>query len=241
MPVVEAYARRVRALAAQGATVVVLPEKMVGVAPSFSREASATLARAARDGRARVVAGINLTGGPTLRNAAWVFAPDGQFELQYFKRLLVPRYEDGYAAGTEPGLVDGESGKIGVAVCRDLFLARPFLAYGRARARILLVPAWDFTVDAEVQARVPVLRAVEGGYPIVRAAQEGILLVIDAAGRVLLHRPSWEARETTAVVDVPLGSGGTTYTNVGDAFGGIVGVALLSLIALAWRGRARSG
>jgi apolipoprotein N-acyltransferase len=240
IPVVESYARRVRALAVQGATVVVLPEKMVSIAPSYSEEAARILAAAARDSRARVVAGINLVGIPAPRNVAWVFAPDGQLELEYAKRLLVPRYEDGYASGTEPGFVNGESGTIGIAVCRDLFLARPFLAYGRARARILLVPGWDFTVDAPLATREPVLRAVEGGYPVVRAAQEGILFVVDAAGRVLLRRPSWEARETTAVIDVPLGGGGTLYAQLGDAFGAMAGISLVSLLVLAWRRRAPS-
>src|SRR5262249_33432216 len=152
IPVVEAYARRVRALADRGATIVVLPEKMVGIAPSYRDEALAILGGAARDSRVRVVAGMNLTGIPTPRNVAWVFGPDGTLEREYDKRLLVPGYEDAYAPGVESGIVVDESGTFGVAVCRDLFLAWPFRPYAAAHVRILLAPAWDFTSDAALEA-----------------------------------------------------------------------------------------
>jgi apolipoprotein N-acyltransferase len=235
MPVVEAYARRVRELAARGAELVVLPEKMVSVAPSYRDDAQATLAAAARDAHVRLVAGINLIGIPVRRNVAWVFAPDGRLELEYEKRLLVPRWEDGYHAGSEPGFVPTEAGLVGVAVCRDVFAPRLMRGYAGAGARILLVPAWDFTTDAAIQARIPVLRAVEGGYPVVRVAQEGMLVVADAAGRVLLSRPSWEERETLAVVDVPLGAGRTPYARFGDVFAALDVFALAILLLVAWR------
>ena len=237
MPVVEAYARRVRELATRGAEVVVLPEKMVNVAPSYRDEAQATLATAARDAHVRLVAGINLIGVPVRRNVAWVFAPDGRLELEYEKRLLVPGWEDGYHAGGAPGFVSTEAGLVGVAICRDLFLPRLARDYASAEARILLSPAWDFTTDAPIQARIPALRAVEGGYPVVRPAQEGFLVVADAAGRTLLQRPSWEERETLAVVDVPLGAGGTPYARPGDVFAVLDGLGLAALLLVARRSR----
>ncbi len=235
IPVVQAYARRVRELAARGAQLVVLPEKFTGIAPAYRDEAQAMLADAARAAGVWLVAGLNLTGGDTRRNVAWVFAPTGRMEREYDKRLLVPHYEDGYQAGTEPAILASEIGPLGVAICKDLQLPQLFHAYARAGVRILLAPAWDFTTDAAIQARMPVLRAIEGGYPVVRAAQEGLLVVTDAAGRVLLRRPSWEEAETLAVVEVPLGSGRTPYARLGDWTGGAAGLALVGLIVRARR------
>jgi apolipoprotein N-acyltransferase len=229
----------VRELGARGAEVVVLPEKMIGIAPSYRGEAQAVLAAAARETRVRLVAGANLTGDPVPRNVAWVFGPDGALELEYEKRLLVPGYEDAYHPGAEPGFLRTDGYLLGIAICRDLLLPSLFRAHAVAGARILLVPSWDFTTDAAIQARVPVLRAVEGGYPVVRAAQEGLLVAVDAAGRVLLRRPSWAERETLAVVEVPLGDGGTPYSRLGDGFGTLAGLALLALIGLRFAGRFR--
>lgn len=110
MPVVAAYARRVRDLASRGAQLVVLPEKMVGIAPSYRDEAQAVLAAAARDASVRLVAGVNLTGADPRRNVAWVFGPDGRMELEYEKRLLVPHFENGYDVGVDSGLVATDAG-----------------------------------------------------------------------------------------------------------------------------------
>jgi apolipoprotein N-acyltransferase len=238
LAVVRAYARRVGELADRGAQLVVLPEKMVGLAPSYRGEAETILADAARASGVRLVAGLNLTGDTPRRNIAWVFGPDGRRVLEYDKRLLVPMFEDGYAPGAAPGLVPTRDGMLGVAICRDLLLPSLLRAYGRAGTRVLVAPSWDFTTDAAIQARVPVLRAVEGGYPIVRAAQEGLLVAVDAAGRPLLRRPSWEERETLAVVDVPLGSGRTPYALHGDWFLALDTLALAALVVLARRVRA---
>jgi apolipoprotein N-acyltransferase len=84
-----------------------------------------------------------------------------------------------------------------------------------------------------------VLRAIEGGYPVVRAAQEGLLVVTDAFGRTLLRLPSWTDRETLAVVDVPLGRGGTPYSVHGDWFGLLDGLALVLLVVPALLEQAR--
>jgi apolipoprotein N-acyltransferase len=233
LAVVRAYARRIGELAARGAQLVVLPEKMVGLAPSYRGEAETILAEAARASGVRLIAGLNLTGTAPRRNVAWVFGPDGRRVLEYDKRLLVPMFEDDYEPGPAPGLVPTRDGMFGVAICRDLLVPRLFHAYGQAGTRLLAAPAWDFTTDAAIQARVPVLRAVEGGYPIVRAAQEGLLFAADAAGRALISQPSWEERETLAVVDVPLGFGRTPYALHGDWFAGLDAVVLAALIVLA--------
>jgi apolipoprotein N-acyltransferase len=128
---------------------------------------------------------------------------------------------------------------LGVAVCRDLMAPQLFHAHGRSGAQLLVAPAWDFTTDAAIQARVPVLRAIEGGYPVVRAAQEGLLVVIDPAGRTLLSRPSWDETETLAVVDVPLGHGRTPYAALGDWFL-VLNAGALAVLILAARRRRRA-
>jgi apolipoprotein N-acyltransferase len=58
--------------------------------------------------------------------------------------------------------------------------------------RLVLVPGWDSGRDAWEHSRVAVLRGVEGGYSIVRAARDGFLTISDSYGRVLEQQRSSE-------------------------------------------------
>jgi apolipoprotein N-acyltransferase len=104
LPVVQAYARRVGRLAAGGARVVVLPEKFMGVTPSYLSDVIAVLREAARANRVMVVAGLNLVGRVPRRNTAVVISPDGEVLVEYDKAYLLPGLEDDYQAGARPGL-----------------------------------------------------------------------------------------------------------------------------------------
>ncbi|HET9798592.1 MAG TPA: hypothetical protein VFP90_11405, partial [Gemmatimonadaceae bacterium] len=90
---------------------------------------------------------------------------------------------------------------------------------------LMFVPAWDFSADGWLHARMAIMRGVEGGYAIVRAASNGVLTVSDANGRVLAMRPSGRTSYASVVADVPMGTGSTPYLRIGDAFAWIVGAA----------------
>jgi apolipoprotein N-acyltransferase len=70
LSVVAAYARRIATLAARGAHVVVLPEKFVGVTPTYADAVREALERSARTHRVWIVAGLNRIEGPPRRNVA---------------------------------------------------------------------------------------------------------------------------------------------------------------------------
>jgi len=238
LPVVDAYAGRVAELARRGAQVVVLPEKFVGVTPAYAAAVDERFSRAAASGRVWLVAGLNRVGLLTPRNVAVVFAPDGRRVLEYDKVHLVPGYEDAYEPGRELGLLPSAPGPWAVAVCRDLIVPELGRRLGRAGAAIVFAPAWDFVADGPLESRVARLRAIEGGFALVRVAQAGLLTVSDPQGRARLALPSSSAREVLEVVEVAPGPGGTLYARAGDWFGlaCVAGSALL-LVALWMRGR----
>jgi apolipoprotein N-acyltransferase len=95
---------------------------------------------------------------------------------------------------------------------------------------VMLVPAWDFTADGWMHARMAILRGVEGGYAIVRAAANGLVTVSDSRGRLLGSRPSGKNGYESVVVDVPRGPGATIYVRIGDMFGWLAGLVGLALI-----------
>jgi apolipoprotein N-acyltransferase len=227
---VAAYARRADALAKRGAKVVVLPEKLVGVTPAFASSVEDRLGAAARDDGIWLVAGLNRIGQTPPRNVAVVYAPDGSRALEYDKIHLVRGYEDAYVPGTTVGILAGAPGPWAVAVCRDLIVGELARRLGTAGIGLVLDPAWDFVADGPAMSRVARLRAIEGGFALVRAAKQGVPTVSDGYGRALLAKPS--AGDVVEVVDVVPGPGGTPYARTGDWFGyACVAAAALLLIA----------
>jgi apolipoprotein N-acyltransferase len=232
LAVAHAYADRVTRLAAQGAQVVVLPEKFVGVTPADSDAVAQVFRDAARAAHVTVIAGFNRFSLHPPRNPAVVFAPDGRVILEYEKHHMLPGPETGYEIGVTPGLLPGPGVPSGVAICKDMDFQAWSRQYGQRGVRILYVPAWDFIRDARQHSRMAVLRGVEEGFTIARAAQEGNLTFSDAYGRVLAETSSSQMPDAALVADIPAGPGPTVYTRFGDWFGWLCVMALAGVCLL---------
>ena len=184
-----AQAAEVRRLAASGVRVVVFDEK-AALLPAERRDAVlAPLITAARETHTTIVVGFDQT-GVERRNAAYTIGDDGRVHA-YTKRHHIPGLERDYTVGGGPGLLGGGQA---VAICKDLdfqttLRADAVAATPAGSLGLMLVPAWDFGADGWLHARMAILRGVEGGYAMVRAAANGILTVSDARGRVLVLRP----------------------------------------------------
>ena len=230
-----------RRLASQGARVVVFDEK-AGRLPAAARDSvSVLLVAAARETHTRIVVGFDETGAQR-RNAALTIGEDGRIST-YTKRHYIPGLESGYIVGDGPGLLGGGES---VAICKDMDFQSTLRGDAAAGARagslgLMLVPAWDFNADGWLHARMAVLRGVEGGYAIVRAAANGLVTVSDSRGRVLRSRRSGKRTYESVVVDVPLGPGATTYVRIGDVFAWIAGLAGLGLVAWGATAQRRGG
>ena len=220
-PLWTAYARGVEALAKRGARLVVLPEKIdavdAEVAPALQRRLGALAARH----KVHLVAGVSLVSDERRENRAWLFSPAGALAADYNKQHLIPGLERAFSPGNEDIVVRHEADHFGVAICKDLDFPGLGRHYAVRGAEIMLVPAWDFQRDAWLHARWAVLRGVESGFAIVRAARNGLLTVSDRYGRVLAEGPSSEERVATLLAAVPRGGTPTPYAYRGDVFGWI--------------------
>ncbi len=232
MSVARGYADRARRLVAQGAQVVIFPEKFVGVTPVDSAEVRRVFSETARGLRVTLIAGLNLAGSPPSRNVAVVFAPDGQLVAEYQKRHLLPGPETGYAVGTVPGIFHPPGVLWGVQICKDMDFPRWSREYARRGVRIMAVPAWDFVVDRRLHARMAVVRAVENGFTLARVAQQGLLTFSDAYGRILAETSSGNGPDALLTRDLGPGPGGTFYTRFGDWFGWCVVAAAAALVTI---------
>jgi apolipoprotein N-acyltransferase len=201
-----AYDTAVSRAAADGARVVVLPERAFARRAAWADALDTRLAALATAHRVDVVVGVgDFARGPA-QNVAVVLRPTGE-RATYAKRHLIPEVEDMFAPG-DRGLALAQPAGAAVAICKDLDFQD--VARANAGARVVFAPAWDFAVDAELHQRMAVMRAAEGGFALVRSARTGMLAVHDAWGRAIAERAS-AAGPAPLVVDVPLADRSTLF------------------------------
>ncbi len=187
--------RLVRAAAADGATLVVLPEKWTALGPGETVRAGAQGLDGAAIGWARAIAkelGLDLVAGsiaehvdgePKLRNTCVHAGPDGEVHAVYRKLHLFDVEVDGVAyreseyeqAGDEVVLTHAADGTgVGLTVCYDLRFPELFRELAVRGAEVISVPS-AFTLATtrdhwEVLVRA---RAIENGCFLVAANQIG--------------------------------------------------------------------
>ena len=196
------YARHVEQLAGQGARLVLMPEKIAVLAPAQADAVRQRFQALARSTGAWIIVGVGVQDAAGRRNLAWLFSPDGAAPVSYQKHHLAPPERE-FLAGSAFAVQPVAGLAMGLAICKDMHFAPLGHAYGAARAQTMLVPAWDFQLDAWMGARMTVVRGVENGYAVLRAAREGVLTVSDAYGRVLAERASSAMPGSTLLAPLP--------------------------------------
>jgi apolipoprotein N-acyltransferase len=229
---IDRYARATAALAEKGARIVVLPETVVRVTAAGAEAVARRLAGPAENGLT-VVVGADRTAEGRETNAAIALSA-GRGAVYAKHHLLVP-FESRYQPGNEIVLLGAPSGRLGLAICKDMDFPELGRRYARSGASLLLVPAWDFAVDGWLHSRMAVLRGVEGGFAVARAARGGRLTLSDDRGRILAEADSAAAEVASVLAPVPPGAGGTLHARLGDAFAWLCCAVLAGLLALALR------
>lgn len=215
---------QIRALAAQGARVVVLPETALRVNATTYGSVFDTLRMVARQHRLYLIVGCADVRKTVAYNAAFVLSPNGQTLAEHHKVHLIKGVETKYISGTQVttfALHDVAPVNLtaGVAICKDLDFPAFIRQYKQQGVNVLLVPAWDFTVDDWLHARMALLRSVENGVPMVRVARRGRLTISDSFGRVLAETSAANGQSATLLGAFPISHVATFYTKSGDWLG----------------------
>ncbi len=129
-----------------------------------------------------------------------------------------------------------------MVICKDMDFQATLrtdaeAAVARGGLAVMLVPAWDFDADRWLHARMAIMRGVEGGYAIVRAAANGLVTVSDAHGRVLASDTSGSSGYVSVIANVPARGEPTMYRRAGDSFAWAAGIA--GVLLLLWSARRR--
>ena len=213
-------------LSTQGAEVLVAPESALLV----HSHAIPELAALATQHDVRLLIGVEDHSDPRHeRNTALVFTPNNATPAAYYKRHLIPGFEDRYTPGDRDLVLDGVP-RVGVAICKDLDFTATGRAQGQLGTQLLLVPAWDFDDDAWLHGRMAIMRGVASGFAMARSARNGHLTLSDNRGRVLAQASSvGRDNVTTLLGELPLQTTRTLYTRIGDAFGWLCALAAIGL------------
>jgi apolipoprotein N-acyltransferase len=227
---IDRYARAAEALAEKGARIVVLPETVVRVTAAGAEAVARRFAFLTAAGMT-VVVGADRTAEGRERNAAIALSA-GPAAVYAKHHLLVP-FESRYQPGNELVLLDTPSGRLGLAICKDMDFPDLGRRYAQRGASILLVPAWDFGADGWLHSRMAVLRGVEWSFAVARAARGGRLTLSDDRGRILAEADSAAAEVVSVLAMVRPGAGGSLHARLGDAFAWMCCGALAWVLALA--------
>lgn len=210
------YAGEVRRVTPAGTDIVVLPEKIGRVSERALPEVDALFSSAASAAHTAIDLGLVRRLPSAAFNSSRFYSPDGK-QANYDKHHLLLGVEP-EQPGDKRVLLDQLSGQWGLQICKDMDFPRLSRQYGSDGANLLLVPAWDFDLDRWAHARMAVLRGVENGFALVRAARNGLLTVSDNRGRILAEKATVPGRFVSISGKVSVAREKTFYTQTGDWF-----------------------
>ena len=215
------YVEAMQRLIGEGAKILLIPEA------TFATDTATVPAFASLAEQRNVTVATGLAfhfGDSDARNMLAVFEPGATSPATYSKHHLLLGLEQ-FVPGANFTMLAGKP-RIGLAICKDMDFHDIGHAYAARHAQLLLVPASDFEVDGWLHSRMAVMRGVESGFAVARAARDGRLTLSDDRGRVVAEASS-EQRDAELVGDLPLHDTTTPYSRLGDWF------AWLDLLILA--------
>ena len=211
------YADEVRRATPPGTDVVVLPEKIARVSEDALPEVDALFDSAASAVHSAIDLGLVRRSPSAAFNSSRFYSAGGTFEANYDKHHLLLGVEP-EQAGDKRVVIDQTSGRWALQICKDMDFPKLSREYAADGANLLLVPAWDFDEDRWMHARMAVLRGVENGFAVARAARNGLLTLSDNRGRILAEAASAPDRFVAVSGKVNVTHEQTLYAKTGDWF-----------------------
>jgi apolipoprotein N-acyltransferase len=234
---IQAYATNLWKLdgaALQNVRAIVLPEKLGRVTGADVAEVDSVLQKLADETGAMVVAGFDRQSGTVAYNQARLYEP-GAAVRSYDKEHLLPPFELKFTPGKELVLLQHPHNAWGIEICKDMDFTDPSRWYGREGAGLMMVPAWDFNVDRAWHGHIAVMRGVEDGFSVIRAAKDGFLTVSNNRGKILEETRSDSAPFAIMIATVPAGHSWTVFQLMGDWFAwAAIALLILAIVTPGW-------
>jgi len=207
-----------RAAAEQGAKLMVWPELGLGFDPQVEHTADFKALAAETD--SYILIGYGIPDDPQgWRNEMVMLSPKGEFLQVYGKNHGSSPGEGPIATAGDYPVYDTPYGQFATLICNDINFTDTTRKLANNGAQLVAYPTWEvsmpgFHFELPVQG---VLRGVENRVAIVKADTAFSAMIMDPYGRILAQRNGAPKGEAFALVtDVPLGTGKTVTTRLGD-------------------------
>jgi apolipoprotein N-acyltransferase len=201
----------------RGADLIIFPETAVPLNLFGPGGGLVEIGRWAQLANATIIAS-SLENG--VANIAVAVAPSGMAGRRYDKVRLVAFGEAGIVPGSRHEPLWTPVGRVGVAICfESIFpeVSRALVGRGAQLLAVITNDAWlDGTAGPAQHAAQAVLRAVENGRWLVRAANTGISMIVAPTGAVRAIAPAGQEAVLTAAVMMVQPP--TFYAKRGDLF-----------------------
>ena len=212
--------RRVRAAASHQAELVVWNEGSTIVMPSDREAFEQRWSHIANELDIAIVAAwitpIDLD-PLTYENVSVTFRSDGSATRPYLKHHPVPGEPAVVGTGPLP-VLETSAGRVGTAICYDGDFPRFGLEQAANDLSILAVPSSDWRGIDPIHTEMIALRAIEGGYGVLRSTRLGLSAGIDATGQIRGQKSWFDSGDRVLLVDLPRAGTPTVYAALGDWF-----------------------
>jgi len=161
----------------------------------------------------------------------WI-GPKGEIVDTYLKHKPAKPVEPAVEGSGVPKVASTGFGNAAGAICFDFDFPGIGLDLARGGVDFAFVPGADsFSIDP-YHTQIAALRAIEGGYSVIRSARHGTSAGIDPYGRIQGRLSANESDEKILLVTIPTRAVWTLYKVVGDS---VVWLSMLLLMGLAGR------
>ncbi|KAB8029060.1 nitrilase-related carbon-nitrogen hydrolase [Fluviispira multicolorata] len=218
--VIEHYISLIPMLSKNGAKIILFPEKITTINYKILSNISKLLSDAAIKYNVTIILGIRrIDSNNIFYNSAWIFSENGNLISTYDKHFLLPYYEVNTIYNI-PEITPGKTfvtfnfkdSIFGIAICKDMDFQKITHAYSKLNAKVMFVPALDFIKDGWFHGRIAIFRGIEGGFSVVRAPSQGILMASDEAGRIIKKVATSSSENTYFIAKVPVGTSNTIFS-----------------------------
>ena len=161
---------------------------------------------------------------------------EGSIQSTYLKHEPVPG--EPCTKGVEPHtLFQMDDVSLGGAICYDLDFPALAREISKMGADVVAVPSSDWRGIDPIHTQMAGMRAIEGGFSMIRSTRWGLSATVDPYGRVIGQLSDFNSDEKILVSSVPKNGKRTIYSVLGDW------VILAGLVLLAyeiWKAKSKS-
>ena len=139
----------------------------------------------------------------------------GSIQSTYLKHEPVPG--EPCTKGVEPHTLYNMNGvQLGGAICYDFdFPALP-RKIAKLGADIVAVPSSDWRGIDPIHTQMAAVRAIEGGFSLIRSTRWGLSATVDPYGRIIGQLSDFNSQEKILISTIPKQGQRTLYTTLGD-------------------------